>query len=196
LIVGDPLCQPWAKVPEITVDGLSAGGPIRGEIKLTPKARFTGGVEVEHFEMVVDGMRIRDCAPGGTLALDTDLIADGAHELRIVAASKGPLVHRGEKIIAFTTANHRRTIEASCEPAGKVSVKKSLFITAKSPQSTAIHVFSGPRLLGAIAGESGQIEVPAERLGRGPVRIQVVGMSDEGARMSAIAPPLDVEVVE
>ena len=135
-------------------------------------------------------------APGGTLALDTYLLADGAHELRIVAASKGPLVARGEKVVAFATANHGRKIEATCEPADKVSVKKSLFVTAKSPQSVAIHVYCGPRLLGAIAGDSGQIEVPAERLGRGPVQIQVVGLSDEGPRSSVIAPPLDIEVVE
>ena len=196
LIVGDPLCRPWANVPEITIDGLTAGAPIRGEMKVTPKARFADGVVVEHFEMIVDGMRIRDCAPGGTLSLDTDLLGDGAHELRIVAASRGPLVARGEKIVNFTTANHRRTIEASCEPADKVSIKKSVFITAKSPQATAIHVMRGPRLLGAIAGDHGQIEVPAEQLGRGPVRIEVVGLSDEGPRSSAIAPPLDIEVVE
>lgn len=196
LIVGDPLCRPWAKAPEITVEGQTWGGPVRGEMKLAPKARFAAGVELEHFEMIVDSVRIRDCAPGGTLAVDTDDLCDGAHELRIVAASRGPLVARGEKIIAFVTSNHGRKIEASCDPAVKVPVTKSLFITAKSPQSTAIHVFCGPRLLGAIAGDSGQIEVPAAELGRGPVRIEVVGVSDQGPRMSAIAPPLDVEVVE
>jgi hypothetical protein len=200
LIVGDPLCQPWANVPEITVGGLPLGGPVHGEMKLTPKARFAGGLQVEHFELVLDGQRIRDCAPEGTLALDTGLLPDGAHEMRIVAATKGPLVAQGEKIVAFTTANHGRKIEATCEPADKVSIKKSLVITVKSPKSSVIHVVRSTRLLGTISGDHGQIEVPAERLGRGPVRIQVVGQivgpGDEGPKSFAWAQPLDIEVVE
>ncbi len=54
----------------------------------------------------------------------------------------------------------------------------------------------GTRLLGRISGDDGQVAVPAEQLGRGPVRIQVVGIGDEGARSAVIAPPLDIEVVE
>ncbi len=50
LIVGDPLCRPWANVPEITVAGVTWGGPVKGDMKLSPKARFAGGVQAEHFE--------------------------------------------------------------------------------------------------------------------------------------------------
>ena len=107
LIVGDPLCRPWANIPEITVAGLTAGETVHGPIKVAPKARFAGGVVAEHFEMILDGVRIRDCPPEGTLAVDTALIADGAHELRVVAASKGPVPCRGETIIPFTSANHQ-----------------------------------------------------------------------------------------
>jgi hypothetical protein len=196
LIVGDPLCRPWANAPEITVGGVTWGGPVKGEMKLTPKARFAGGVQVEHFELVVDGQRVRDCAADGKFVLDTDLLPDGSHEMRIVAASRGPLVARGEKIIVFSTANHGRKIEATCEPADKVSLKKSLIITAKSPHSSVIHVYCGPRLLGTISGDGGQIEVPAAQLGRGPVRIQLVGLGDEGPKSWVQAQPLDIEVVE
>ena len=196
LIVGDPLCRPWANVPEITVAGVTWGGPVKGDMKLSPKARFAGGVQAEHFELVIDGQRLRDCPADGKLSLDTDLLADGAHEMRIVAASRGPLVSWGEKIISFSTANHGRTIDVTCEPADKVSLKKSLIITVKAPHSTVIHIVRGTRLLGRISGDDGQVAVPAEQLGRGPVRIQVVGIGDEGARSAVIAPPLDIEVVE
>ncbi len=196
LIVGDPLCRPWANVPEITVDGLPSGGPVHGQMVLTPKASFTGGVQAEHFELILDGYRVLDCAPGGKLSVDTAEMADGAHEMRIVAASKGPLVSRGEKIIDFSTSNRGRKIEVTCEPAGKVSVAKSLVITVKSPGSAMIEVIHGTRLLGKINGEVGQVEVPAARLGCGPVRIQAIGLGGEGPKSSVLAQPLDIEVVE
>ena len=36
LIVGDPLCRPWANIPEITVAGVTAGETVHGEIKVKP----------------------------------------------------------------------------------------------------------------------------------------------------------------
>ena len=86
-------------------------------LKLVPRARFGGDVPVEHFELVLDGQKVRDCPAGGGLTLDTEAIADGPHELRVVAMSHGPLIAQGEKIILFTSANHDRTIEVTCQPA-------------------------------------------------------------------------------
>ena len=196
LIVGDPLCRPWANIPEITVAGISSGETVHGEIKVEPKARFAGGVEAEHFEMILDGLKIRDCPRGGALVVDTAMIADGAHELRVAAVSKGPLPARGEKIIPFASANHDRTIRAACEPAKVVSLKKSLVITAKSPNSTSIRVFRGTHLLSTIAGDNCRVEIQAETLGCGPVQLQVIGTGDAGPKSSVFAPPLDIVVEE
>ena len=76
LIVGDPLCRPWANIPKITVAGLTAGETVHGPLKVTPKALFADNVAAEHFEMILDGLRIRDCPPEGSLAVDTALIAE------------------------------------------------------------------------------------------------------------------------
>ena len=188
LIVGDPLCRPWANIPEITVAGLTAGETVHDELKVKPKARFAGGVEAEHFEMILDGLKIRECPPDGSLEVDTAMIADGAHELRVAAVSKGPLPARGEKIIPFASANHNRTIHVTCAPEKVVSLKKSLIITANSPKSTSIRIFRGTRLLGTIAGDDGQVEIPAANLGLGPVRLQVVGIGDAGPAIERLCP--------
>ena len=196
LIVGDPLCRPWANIPEITVAGLTADQTVHDVIKLQPKARFADGVEAEHFEMILDGLKIRECPPQGTLDVDTNKISDGAHELGVVAVSKGPLSARGEKFIPFLTANHDRTINVACAPEKVVSLKKSLVITAKSPKSVSIRVFRGTNLLSTIPGDEGQTEIPAEKLGLGPVRLQVIGVGDTGTMASVFAPPLDIVVEE
>ncbi|MGO9107924.1 MAG: TIGR03790 family protein [Thermoguttaceae bacterium] len=196
LIVGDPLCRPWANIPEITVEGVTAGETVHGEIKLKPKARFALGAEAERFEMVLDGLTVRECPPEGSLEVDTAMIADGAHELRVVAVSKGPVPARGEKILSFSSTNHNRTIHVTCEPAKVVSLKKSLIITARSPKSTSIRIVRGTSLLKTIFGDDGQVEIPAQTLGRGPVRIQIVGMGDEGPQSNVFAPPLEILVEE
>ena len=65
LIVGDPLCRPWANIPEITVTGLTADETVHDELKVKPQARFAAGLEVEHFEMILDGLKVRQCPPDG-----------------------------------------------------------------------------------------------------------------------------------
>jgi hypothetical protein len=197
LIVGDPLCRPWANIPEITVAGVTADQVVHDELKLKPKARFAGGVEAEHFELIVDGLKKRECPAEGSLEFDTAGIADGAHELRVVAVSKGPVPARGEKIILFASSNHKRTIHVTCEPEKVVSLKKSLIITAKSPKSTSIRILQGAtRRLSVIPGDDGQVEIPAETLGCGPVRLQVIGIGDDEPDSSVFAPPLDIVVEE
>ncbi len=64
LIVGDPLCRPWANIPEITVTGVTADETVHDEIKVKPKATFAGGLEAEHFEMILDGQNVRRVPAG------------------------------------------------------------------------------------------------------------------------------------
>ena len=196
LIVGDPLCRPWANIPEITVAGLTAGDTLHGSVKLTPQARFADGVQAEHFDMVLDGMKVLECPTGGSFNFNSAALSDGAHELRIVAASKGPLPSWGEKIASFNSSNHDRTIEVSCLPAKTVSIKKSLVITVKSPRSKLIQVTRGTMLLGRINGEAGQLNVPASKLGSGPVEINIIGEGGEGIQSNVIARPLEITVEE
>jgi hypothetical protein len=194
LIVGDPLCRPWADIPEVTVAGLTAGETVHDALKLKPKARFAGGVEAGHFEMILDGLKVHECPPDGSLEIDTALLADGAHEIRVAAAAKGPLPCRGEKIIPFASANHQRTIRVTCTPEKSVSLKKSLIITINAPKSTSILVMRGTLPLRSIMGDDGQVEIPAAALGPGPVRLNVLGVGNGDPKTSVVAPPLDIVV--
>ena len=72
LIVGDPLCRPWANIPQVTADGLAPGSTVKGVLKVTPAAQFFANVKADHFAMILDGQTIRgECPPGGTLEFDT-----------------------------------------------------------------------------------------------------------------------------
>ena len=67
LIVGDPLCRPWADIPQVSVAGVEPGAVVRG----SPDAqahRHAGrrSARADRFELFVDGQRVAECKPGGS----------------------------------------------------------------------------------------------------------------------------------
>ena len=110
LIVGDPLCRPWANIPRVSVEGVEDGENVTGTLKIKPSASVPGGGSVERFELFVDGLLTAGCPAGGTIELDTTRLADGYHELRIVAIEAGLIQSQGRRIVTVITANHGRKI--------------------------------------------------------------------------------------
>ncbi len=196
LIVGDPLCRPWANIPEVTVSGATPGASVRGTLHLEPKARFADKTEADHFELYLDGMQIRRCAVGGVLDCDTQRMADGAHELRVAVVSKGLVPAHGEAFVAINSQNHGHSIEVRADPPKYVSLHKPLVITAKAPGCTAIRVMHATATLGEIQGEDGKIDIDPQVIGRGPVRLQVVGVGSGGLKSNVFAQPLDLVIEE
>jgi len=194
LIVGDPLCRPWANIPKVTVEGVKAEAAVTGNLSLKPSAQIPGGSKVDHFGLFVDGWRRTACGPGEALQLDTTLLADGYHELRVVAVQAGPIQSQGRWISSITTANHGRKITASVTPTGTVRPGKPLVVTADSPGSTSIAVLHNSRLLGTIARDSGRLQVDPAKLGFGPVQLRVVGLGHGGSTSYAWAQPIELVV--
>ncbi|HJN15146.1 MAG TPA: hypothetical protein QGH10_06645, partial [Armatimonadota bacterium] len=98
LLVGDPLCQPWATAPVVSVKGLQPGATVKGTRRLTATAE--GDQPVARYELFVDGVRRQTCLPGERIVLDARELADGEHEARVVAIA-GPVETQGRAIIPF-----------------------------------------------------------------------------------------------
>jgi hypothetical protein len=194
LIVGDPLCRPWANIPQVAVEGVSPGAVVKGELLLRPRATVARGGKIERFELFVDETRLAACGPDGTLRLDTTSLSDGYHELRVVAIEASPIRSQGRAIIPISTANHGRHIEAARLPAGNIRRGDTLTVTAKSPGSLGMLVFHHAQLVGKIAGAEGRVEIDPTKLGRGPVMLRVVGLGEGSAVQNVWAPPLRLEV--
>ncbi len=191
LIVGDPLCRPWADVPKVSVSGVEPGKTVQGTLTLKPSAAMPKSGSVSGFEIYLDGQQMAVSKVGGPLSLDTTKLADGWHELRVVAIGPEPIESQGRRIVSFRAANHGRTIEASLESKGLLRADKPVRITARSPGSVAIAAIQGSRFVGRVEGEEGQIEIPADTLGAGPVKLLVVGLGKGGVEMNVVAKPLE-----
>jgi len=193
LIVGDPLCQPWAKIPQVSASGVEANATLKGAVTITPLAQTKSPSGVDRFELFVDGLRVARCAAGGSFALDTTTYADGYHELRIVAIDASPIETQGRLVLptTFNNANHR--IAAASSPKGTARLGTTLKVAAKSPGAAAIVVLHQGRELGKIAGDAGTIEFDTSAVGQGPVDLQVVAKTADGGDY-AIAAPLPIEI--
>jgi len=216
LVVGDPLCRPWAVFPRVEVVS-TAGGPViepgvslSGPIELEPratlpqtslgsrdKARKTvdGEQAVDRFTLFVDGVRLVECGPGERLPIDTAQLADGYHELRVVATEPSPVASQGRWVMPVRFANHGRLLTLKVEPA-RVKTTGTVRVSVAGADLDGVAVFAMGRVLGRTNGADTTIEVPAELLGLGRVSIYATGRAGDGAIHSVNAEPVTIEVIE
>jgi len=210
VVVGDPLCRPWATIPQVEVvtagDGqeIAVNSTLSGSIELLPRATVAGQKSpldgsastdaVDHFTLFVDGVQLAQCRPGDRLPLDTAQLADGHHELRVVATESSSVQSQGRWVLPVRFANHGKTLTLDVAPA-RVSVAGTVRVRVGGDGLDGVAVFSMGRVLGRTPGGDTTIEVPAELLGRGRVTIRATGRSGLGAANSVNADPVTIEVV-
>ena len=194
LIVGDPLCRPWANIPEVSVAGVQPGATVKGTIRLQPSARFPHGAVADHFELFIDGLRQQRCDSGGSLEVDTARLADGYHELRIVAVEKGPIRSQGRRIVPIVVANRSRTLQVTVSPTMAATTDPPIVVTVKAPGCAEVVVARGTQILARLAGEEGRLEIRPAVLGAGPVRLQAIGLGKEGPAGNVVSQPVDVVI--
>ena len=211
LVVGDPLCRPWATIPQVQVvmaesgKGLVANDTLSGRIELVPQATIApriplpgaaaAAASIDHFTLFVDGVQLARCRPGERLPLDTAQLADGHHELRVVATESSSVQSQGRWMLSVRFANYGRKLSLEVQPA-RVSVAGTVRVRVAAEGLEGVAVYSMGRVLGRTSGGDTTIEVPAELLGRGRVTIRATGRTGEGAANSVGADPVTIEVTE
>lgn len=199
LVVGDPLCQPWAAIPQVVCALAGADAPLeadstlRGEVTFTASARATGEADVDRFEFFVDGMRYGQFSPGDAVTFDTATLADGYHELRMVGITASALETQGRQIVPVRFANHGRSLELTVEPA-RVPIDGNVQISLTGSDIDGAILYTAGRVLGRTTGSDAALTVPARLLGRGPATIRATGRQGSGQSGSVHARPVTVQV--
>ena len=106
LIVGDPLCAPWARRPVVRQPELAT--PLKGTVEFQPSAVAPEGKSIARFELFVDGVRRAACREGEKLQLDSTKLPDGPHEFRLVAVVADAIQTQGRATWSGTVDNHGR----------------------------------------------------------------------------------------
>ena len=181
-----------------------------------PAAILRGGST--QFELFVDGARAAWARPNEPLVFDTRRVADGFHELRIVAIAAGAIETQGRVFVPVQVDNHGRAIElavstgtkeatvatphaAEHEPSHKpeppnrsVHWGQALVLAAKTADVDEIIFFCNGRGLGRAEGTEARLVVDPRRLGSGPVQIQALGRTAGQAAMNVVSRPIQLMI--
>lgn len=190
LIVGDALCQPWAAKPVLKLDGMSPGDKITGKTELELDASDSP-VPVGDIELYVDGVRALRIPLRDRISFDSTNMTDGFHEIRIVAIAKNSIQTAGSLVLPIQVDN--KGIETELETA-RTDYLESDEITfmAKSNYGDSIELWQNGRSLASKAGRNVTFQIPADLLGRGPVRVEAIAISESGKTVGSV--PLDLQI--
>lgn len=181
ILVGDPLCQPWAKIPKVSVSGISDGAMVKGTVDVIPSGALSHGA-VSSFEMYVDGVPTHKCLPGEQIKWDTTKVADGHHEVRIVAWDNTPIETQGRWIGSVVVKNGLDAVQLSIDQSSLAKDEPVLTFQLAATNGTPAMVLCNGRELGKVAGGSGSVIVDRSTLGSGPVTLVAVTEGEPGLR--------------
>ncbi len=173
LIVGDPLCQPWAKIPKVKIEGVTSGATVKGRLRLRP--RVEGSLRIGRYEIYVDGRRVAAVSPAEELEVPIASLCDGYHEIRVAAVVGDPVETRASTVLPIAVDNRGLSMEI-VPPPKTVALDQVITLRAKMPQAKKILVMHNRREVAAIVGPEGAASIPAVRLGLGRVRLQPVAV--------------------
>ena len=169
LLVGDPLCQPWAERMSVDVAGFTPKGVLRGAIEIAPSATTSVGRKVAFFELYVDGRRVQRNRVGTKFTLDTTTLEDGYHDLRVVAVDDTPLETQSRWVGNVLVKNGRDAVQLSVDKSSVKKGMKYLAVKAVSTNGKPVVVLHNGRELGRVAERSGTVQIAVDQLGSGPV---------------------------
>ena len=185
LIVGDPLCRPWARAPQVWVDEVQPGQIVQGTLVLNP--RSPPHCSVRQYQLFIDGRYLRECQPGQVFEFDTLRLPDGYHEFRVVAVEDTPVESQGRLILPVRVDNRGSLIEWTIQPE-TVTPHQSARLYVKSPGAKTIYLFHERRPLGRVNREQGYFSVDPQSLGQGPVTLTAVAIDGKNNHKIFSAP--------
>ncbi len=203
LLLGDPLTTPFAAAPRLLLGELPQG-PVRGRLNLAPSAvAGQEGAAIRSFELYVDGRRRQRAeaapCPSGEgfcagLSLDTAGLADGWHQLTVVAIDDQAAALKARAPLAIELRNRGRRLEATVSPAeGDPNTVFTVTVKAAGDaRPTALRLWQNGRLVAAAPGDATALTVRGSVLGPGPSELQLdADYLDNGQAQSR---PLPVSV--
>ena len=177
LLVGDPLCCPFGRFPDFEIKGLADGETVTGDfvLRVDPSPNSP---EVERYEIFYDGVFLDVVPNPDQIAVATDTMSDGRHELRIVAISDSPIPKkRSKKLgIVLDDKDHRVTLkieDSLCQLGGEIIGK-----VTSSFSDSQIEVRHNMRKLATVKS-GGTFRIPCGQVGLGRSKLQAVVIRDQ-----------------
>lgn len=191
LILGDPLCQPFAMPPRFKISGCKDREQVSGTLAIvfSPSEEDNSSDPVQ-LTWLIDGKPQTQTNFQSKLSIQVAPEDRGAYEWRFMAKGPKPLENRWEKSLWVLSGPESTHLEVQAPK--RWSIKKDgerlkLKIT-NPPNSESVRLRYHWDTLDAQPNQAGEFEIDTNRLGRGPVRLQPVACNSEGIVLYAGLP--------
>lgn len=191
LIVGDPLCQPFARQPAELVAANRAVVDNTEMLVLktyAPPANHPSALPQEHVsplsevEIYLDGKLLQRSAPVEQFNLPLGELVGGSYELRLVLVGEPRLAPRKTILTwidapSVLAAPRAKAIASGENAATNESVKaggRPVQIELAAIGADRVHLYHFDQLLGTVTGNQGVLSIDLRDLGRGPIRMRAV----------------------
>ncbi len=193
LFYGDPLTQPFAHIPQVTLDGIP-GGVARGYLRLLPEATTTHPTAtLGAAELLIDGRSLATVPVGETYVLNTLELADGHHDLRALVRDDSSAETIGAFRGGIVIDNRGQSCTLSVIPTtGDLGTSFALDVDAAGAELREIVVLHNGRVIAATTDTTMDPAVFGQALGAGPVVLQAEAVFAGDLRVRSV--PFEIDV--
>ncbi len=190
---GDLLSQAYADIPEVIFTaGPAEGSTVSGTISVTGSARLNSprvATGIAQVKLFLDGLQAGSAVSGaaGSFSLDTTTLADGLHEVRLVAYNNSLAASEGYALKNLVVNNRGQSVGITGAGTYNVAWNQTLAIPVTSTQGsgptiTGIQLQSLGRVVGSISGLSGSVSLDVTKLAYGSNPITPVALLSSGTQ--------------
>ena len=184
ILVGDPLAQPYADQSWFRLANPDPDKPWRGKVQIQLDSKGVRSQSIDHHELWVDGRSITTPSSGHSLVWNTTRVADGYHEIHIVAVEPPPREGRSSIRYWILVNNHGLAASLSARFL-EAPYDTPFFLEGMAPAGSRIHILQGTRELLSFTTKNDTWEaiLPTSLLGLGKVIIQAEVTTPDGKKI-------------
>ena len=182
LIIGDPLCRPFARIPTVIVENLTPGQVVAADWSAQ------SNVKVSIKDQAASDFTVTQFVDGVPLVADKPL-SPGSHEYMAVAVAKDDIAAGGFQVVPFIVKEVVSFQRIGEKP---VTLGQPVKVRAAVPGAAKIEIWHCGRIIKVLEGEKGEGEIPSPQLGVGPVRLDAVAQVQS---VPVPLPPVRFDVV-
>lgn len=194
ILVGDPLAKPFADTIDFELRSPATGESWRGTVTLSLDLHGDAS-RIDHFELWVDGIPAGSSRAGEVLRWDTTQVADGYHEIHLVAVEPPPREGRITRRHLVRISNHGLEVSLEAKPPA-ILYGEEIQLHGDAPPGSQVTIRgAGGQLAKAISHEGHwEAVLSSTLLGLGTATIQAVAATPEGKEI--YSKPLDLLIRE
>lgn len=189
LIVGDPLCRPFAQLPSFEVDGLLD----RTVVKSNFEIQFTNidsDTPIRHFKIFIDGKLIDTIGEESAFRIELKKLSEGYHDLRAVAVADSPAAATTSKQLEFFVRTKGNSVKLVSNNKA-IELGMPITIEAIASGHQAVKIMHNSRVVANIkSGSSGEID--SKLLGQGHSKLYGI-IQVNGKEVSSV--PVSINIL-